>query len=362
MHNIKPIAIYLPQFHPFEENDKWWGKGFTEWNNVVKAKPLFRNHYQPHLPSDLGFYDLRLKTTHTDQINLAKTYGIEGFCYYHYWFNGKRLMDKALNIVLENDLEFPFMLCWANENWTRRWDGQDKEILIEQNYSEDDDLKHMNYLCESFFKHKNYILVNGKPVFVVYRPMLFPNIKSTIKLWRGIAQKHGFEDLHLIMVNAHQAEYSPKELGFDAVMDFQPQFKQAKRIIPNRINIKLHNLNIKKTPYWEHIICDYQQFSEEAYHTFKEKQSLGNINPCITPMWDNAARRKSGGFILKGSTPKLYEKWLSKIIADIKDRRGEDNFLFINAWNEWAEGNHLEPCQQWGKHYLEATKSAVVNA
>ena len=356
---IKTISIYLPQFHPFEENDNWWGKGFTEWRNVVKAKPLFDGHCQPHLPADLGFYDLRLRSTHLQQIQIAKENGIEGFCYYHYWFNGKRLMHSALDIVLENDLDFPFMLCWANENWTRKWDGQDHEVLIKQDYSKDDDQNHMNYLCETFFKHKNYILVNNKPVFVVYRPLLFPNIKETTKLWRAIANKHGFEGLHLIMVNAHQAEVKPEELGFDAIMDFQPQFKQAKRIIPSRASIKLHNLGIKKNPYWDHTICDYKQFSEEAFNIFLSKQETGNVNPCITPMWDNTARRKVGAFILRRSTPELYKEWLKKLIEAIKMRSGEDNFLFINAWNEWAEGNHLEPCEKWGNQYLQATKDAL---
>ncbi|TKB98624.1 glycosyltransferase WbsX family protein [Pedobacter cryophilus] len=359
---IKPIAIYLPQFHPFTENDEWWGKGFTEWTNVTKAKPLFKGHYQPHLPSDLGFYDLRLITTHLEQIKLAKQHGIEGFCYYHYWFNGKRLMNEALDIVLKNDLNFPFMLCWANENWTRRWDGHDQEVLIKQNYSDEDDGDHMSFLCETFFRHKNYITVDGKPVFVIYRPHLFPNIKVTIELWRKIAQKNGFNDLYLIMVNAHQAEISPSKLGFDAVMDFQPQFKQANRITPNKLEIKLHNFGIKKTPYWDHVICNYEQYSNEAFKAFIEKQSLGRVMPCITPMWDNTARRKKGGFIFKNNNPEIYKRWLLKLTEKIKKENGEDNFIFINAWNEWAEGNHLEPCTKWGKQYLEATKDILNNA
>ena len=177
------IAFYLPQYHPFPENDEWWGKGFTEWRNVVKARPLYRGHYQPHLPADLGFYDLRVPEVRQQQADMARMYGINGFCYYHYWFNGHQLMERPLEEMLSSgNPDFPFMLCWANENWTRAWDGGSRHILIAQNYSEEDDRAHIRYLLDNVFSDSRYIRVDGKPVFLIYRSMLFPNMKENFLL------------------------------------------------------------------------------------------------------------------------------------------------------------------------------------
>ena len=193
---IKPIAIYLPQFHPILENDEWWGKGFTEWTNVTKAQPRFEGHYQPHLPSDLGFYDLRLEEARLAQEELAKNFGIYGFCYYHYWFNGKRVLHEPLDRKMQNPKEdLPFMMCWANENWTRTWDGADHQVLLKQEYGFEDDLAHIKHLI-AFFTDNRYIKVNGKPIFIVYRPKLFPDIKKTIAIWRKAVQEAGFPDLY----------------------------------------------------------------------------------------------------------------------------------------------------------------------
>ena len=193
LNKIKPIAIYLPQFHPTPENDEWWGKGFTEWTNVAKATPRFEGHYQPQLPSDLGFYDLRLEEARMAQEAMAKEYGIHGFCYYHYWFNGKRMLQEPLDRKLKNPKEnFPFMLCWANENWTRKWDGGDHKILLKQDYSEEDDKKHIEALIP-YFKDSRYIRINNRPVFCIYRSTLFPNIKNTLKIWRDECRKQGLD-------------------------------------------------------------------------------------------------------------------------------------------------------------------------
>ena len=190
---IRPIAIYLPQYHPVKENDEWWGKGFTEWTNVVKAKPLYDGHYQPHIPADLGFYDLRLEETRKAQAALAKEYGIHGFCYYHYWFNGKRILERPFQEVFDSGKpDFPFMLCWANENWTRVWDGSENEVLLKQNYNEEDDRAHIRSLIP-YFKDKRYIKVDGKPFFIIYKSSDLPDIERTINVWREEAKLEGLE-------------------------------------------------------------------------------------------------------------------------------------------------------------------------
>lgn len=222
MKSIRPIAFYLPQYHPIPENDEWWGKGFTEWTNVTKAKPLFDGHYQPHLPADLGFYDLRLEETRIAQANLARQYGIYGFCYYHYWFNGRRILERPFQEVLERGKpDFPFMLCWANENWTRVWDGGEKNILLEQKYSEQDDIDHIRSLIPAF-KDTRYIKVDGKPVFVVYKSTLIPDIINTIKRWRNEAAMEGLE-LYLCRMDSF-GDYGNNYLadGFDAAINFEP--------------------------------------------------------------------------------------------------------------------------------------------
>ena len=218
---IKPIAIYLPQFHPTPENDKWWGKGFTEWTNVTKAEPRFEGHYQPHLPADLGFYDLRLEEARLAQEALAKEYGIYGFCYYHYWFNGKRLLYEPLDRKMKNPKEdFPFMLCWANENWSRSWDGSENKMLMKQEYSEEDDRNHIQHLL-TYFKDERYIRVDGKPFFAFYKPDLFPNIKRTLEIFREEARKQKIE-LYLTWFErwiGWQGE-NHEDLGFDAAVEF----------------------------------------------------------------------------------------------------------------------------------------------
>ena len=222
-HAKRVIAFYLPQYHPFPENDRWWGAGFTEWRNVVKARPLFRGHYQPHLPADLGFYDLRVPEVRQQQAALAERYGLSGFCYYHYWFNGHRLMQRPVEEMLASGKpDFPFMLCWANENWTRAWDGGEQEVLIRQEYSEEDDRAHIRYLLDEVFRDPRYIRVDGKPVFAVYRSALFPDIRRTIEVWREEATARGVE-LYLCRVESFNAAGREElAVGFDAAIEFQP--------------------------------------------------------------------------------------------------------------------------------------------
>lgn len=353
--NIKAIAVVLPQFHPIPENDEWWGKGFTEWTNVTKAKPLFKDHYQPHLPADLGFYDLRLEEAREAQAEIAKVHGIGGFCYYHYWFNGKRLLEYPINEILKSQKpDMPFMLCWANENWTRRWDGLDKEILISQEYSFQDDENHIRWLCANVFNDPRYIRVNDKPVFIIYRSDLFPDIKETLAKWRKIAKEEfGYKDLYLCVMESFSKKITPTIDGFDAAIEFSPH-----HILEHRSKIPFKNLVLNKlkrnTGSYE--FRDYKRAVEVSVG---RKLPDYKLFRSVTPSWDNTPRKKENGVIAKGSTPKVYKNWLTAVIKGFTPFSEEENFVFINAMNEWAEGNHLEPCVKYGKQYLVATKEAL---
>jgi len=359
MTKLRPIAIYLPQFHPIVENDNWWGKGFTEWTNVTKAKPRFYKHYQPHLPSDMGFYDLRLSEAREEQAKLAKEYGIEGFCYYHYWFNGRRILEKPLEGVLKSKKpDFPFCVCWANENWSRRWDGSDEDILLKQNYDHEDDREHIKYLCENVFSDNRYIRVDGKPLFIIYRQNLFPNIENTIEIWREEAIKLGFEGLYIAYMQSFSQRFDPKKFGFDAAIEFQPDFSNFPKRKRQLFQKLFHPLNNNKDTVLKDKIYLYKDIVEKMITKPKPHYKCF---PSAFPMWDNSARRKSGGIIVHDSTPELYRSWLKHIAISFKPYSSEENFVFINAWNEWAEGNHLEPCQKWGRQYLEVTKEELSN-
>ena len=369
---IRPIAFYLPQYHPVPENDEWWGKGFTEWTNVSKAKPLFPGHYQPHLPSDLGFYDLRLSEVREQQANLARDHGIYGFCYYHYWFNGKRILQRPFNEVLESGKpDFPFMLCWANENWTRIWDGSANHILLEQNYSEQDDLAHIQSLIPAF-KDPRYIKVKGKPVFAVYRSTKIPDVAATIRRWRNYAAKEGLE-LYLCRVESfgESGETYLKD-GFDAAIRFEPfssnLFAYKECLLKEHLNKKIgrrfldYIFSLRKSQNKKHNEL-HNRLSYVAYVDFLKnlKPVEYKVFPGVTPMWDNTARKQENAFIFKDSTPEKYKDWLSFETERFKPFSEQENFIFINAWNEWAEGNHLEPCHLWGRRYLEVTKEVLQN-
>lgn len=359
MSRIKPIAFYLPQYHPIPENDAWWGKGFTEWHNVVKARPRFKGHYQPHLPADLGFYDLRLPETRAAQAELAQAYGIYGFCYYHYWFNGKRLLERPFNEVLATgEPDFPFCLCWANENWTRRWDGKDKDILVEQDYHPESNRQQIRWLVKAF-SDPRYIRIQGKPLFLVYRASSFPNPRKTVEVWREEAHKLGIGDIFLARVESFPNEHTnPVDLGFDAAVEFQPDWKRLGPPIQNgrRWNL-LRRLGLAEKAFANNRIHLYEEVVERM---IKKPETSYLRFPCVTPSWDNSARRSMDkATIFHGSSPKLYGDWLRSAIQKVKKHPATDGFLFINAWNEWAEGNHLEPCQRWGKKYLEVTRNVI---
>jgi lipopolysaccharide biosynthesis protein len=350
MTKIRPIAFVLPQFHPIPENDAWWGKGFTEWTNVTKAKPLYEGHYQPQLPTDLGFYDLRLPEARQAQASLAKDYGIEGFCYYHYWFNGKRLLDRPLDGMLkQKDLDMPFMLCWANENWTRRWDGRDEEVLIKQNYSIEDDKAHIRWLCKHVFSDERYIKVDGKPIFPIYNHRHFPDLKRTGEIWRQIAKdEFGFPDLYLCVLESFNVKVNPEDYNFDAAVEFSPH-KIMVDYIPKTF---LQKMKLKQS-------FDFRNFETAVDKILNRKIPPFKLFRSVTPGWDNTPRMGKNALITVGSSPELYYKWLSQIVKEFEPFSKNENFIFINAMNEWAEGNHLEPCIKYGRAYLEATKKAI---
>jgi len=353
---LRALGVVLPQFHPIPENNKWWGKGFTEWTNVAKAKPRFRGHYQPHIPADLGFYDLRLEESRIAQAELAKEYGIYGFCYYHYWFHGKQLLEKPVNeIVASGKPDFPFCLCWANESWGRNWDGVNKDIIQAQEYSKDDHLNHIKHLLE-IFKDKRYIKVNARPLFIVYRIKSIPDAKEMIEIWNVEAKNMGFEKgLYILSTTSHGFEENPVPLGFDASWDFLPYICSSKASFNFRVVRKIRKIfNLKEK---DRLVL-YSNIVDTALQNYPNSKQWKEY-PCVCPGWDNSPRRKTGALILHDSTPELYEKWLANTCEKFEPYSEDENFVFLNAMNEWAEGNYLEPDLKWGLKYLEATKRVL---
>ena len=364
--DVRLIAFYLPQYHPIPENDGWWGKGFTEWTNVAKAVSLFPGHYQPHVPADLGFYDLRLPQVRSAQAQLARQYGIHGFCYWHYWFKGRQLLELPFKEVLSTaQPDFPFCLAWANENWTRRWDGEDQQVLMPQEYSLEDDVKHIRWMLQAF-RDPRYITIDGKPLVLIYRVNNLPDPTETARLWREEASREGFPGLYLCTITSLPVlDFAPHTIGFDAAVEFQPDWGRLPDREPPARNTVMGKLFKQFAPqgraaYANNSVRSYPRLAQAmmaladpAYKRF----------PCVTPGWDNSPRRKSGANIFKDSDPVTYGRWLRHAMRQSARRfEGEERLVFINAWNEWAEGNHLEPDQQWGHAYLEETFRAIVAA
>ncbi len=354
----RAIAFYLPQYHPIPENNEWWGKGFTEWTNVVKAKPLFKGHHQPHLPADLGFYDLRLEEAREAQANLAKEYHVHGFCYYHYWFNGRRILERPFDDVLKSGKpDLPFCLCWANENWTRAWDGLNKNILLGQHYSTEDDLAHIQHLIPAF-RDERYIRVNGKALFLVYRTELLPDPKRTAQIWREAAEKAGVGELYLVRVERFQGDLDPASIGFDAAVEFAPDGAvMGQPLWHRKRHAPLTSLGLLPKAYIHSSIYDYQTIVQRM---LKKPEPDYKLFLGVAPSWDNTARKAKNASLMKNSSPAGYEKWLKETVKKTLSRfKGDEQLLFINAWNEWGEGCHLEPDQKYGRQYLEATKRAL---
>ncbi len=343
--NPRLIAHYLAQFHPIPENDLWWGKGFTEWTNVTKATALFPGHYQPHLPTELGFYDLRVRETRLDQIALAKQYGIDGFCYHYYWFSGKRLLHRPLDEMLADPgTAMPFCLCWANENWTRRWDASEHEVLIAQRYLPDDDLEFIKSI-EPFLRDPRYIRVDGAPLLIVYRPQQLPDPRRSAQIWREYCERVGIGALHLCSALTHGNE-AYLQFGFDSGVEFPPH--------------NLRNGNINQTvnfisPFRGNVM----DFREVARSYLERQYGGGRVFKSVFPSWDNTARTGNRALVVANATPNNYEWWLARTLEkSAEDFPVRDRLVFINAWNEWAEGCHLEPDRRHGRAFLEATLRA----
>lgn len=348
---MKLIAFYLPQFHPIPENDAWWGEGFTEWSNVARGTPQFEGHYQPHVPADLGFYDLRLAETREAQAALARQYGIHGFCYYHYWFNGKQLLERPFNEVLAcGSPDFPFCLCWANDPWSRRWDGRESELLQAQTYSEADDLNHIRALLPAL-QDRRSITVEGKPMFLVYRGKHLPDPTRTTDIWREEVCKAGLKGIHLVAVEtAWDVGWDATRGGFDAKVLFQPQFgllmTHAAR---NGAQIPVVGKDSLQ-------VYDYARARMEVSKALQPVPYRRYES--VFPGWDNTARVGERAVVMHGSTPVAYEEWLREAVERAFANPPDHRLVFLNAWNEWAEGAHLEPDVRHGVAYLEATARA----
>ncbi|WP_210184621.1 glycoside hydrolase family 99-like domain-containing protein [Phyllobacterium sp. OV277] len=340
----KLIAFYLPQFHRVAENSEWWGPGFTEWMNVARGRPNFVGHYQPHIPRELGFYDLSQTAVIAEQAELARLYGIHGFCFYHYWFSGRRILERPAENFLKSDININFCLCWANENWTRTWDGDTKSVLLEQKYAEDDAENFIESLIE-YFQDSRYIKVNGKPLLVVYRAKQIPDPKKTFAKWRELAKQHGFSDLHIAVVDFYDIS-SPEECAADALVEFPPHKFNSRKSVPENPP-KVIN------PEFTGNLVDYHKMIAQSANRATPPFTLYRG---IIPSWDNTARRQNTPTIVVNANPDLYQEWLSFLRTYTRqESKGAENFIFINAWNEWGEGCHLEPDQKWGLSYLAAT-------
>ena len=350
LNDVRLIAFYLPQYHPIPENDLWWGKGFTEWTNVAKALPSFAGHYQPHVPADLGFYDLRLPEVMERQAELARRYGVHGFCYYYYWFAGRRLLEMPIERMLaEGRPELPFCLCWANENWTRRWDGLDSQVLVGQTHSDEDDLAVMRDLMR-YFRDPRYIRIDGRPLLLVYRAPQFPDVARTARNWRDLCRAEGIGEIYLAYMETFDEALKvlpPSRFGFDASVEFPP----------HQTAIPMAQPETTLDPGFAGVVSDYRRVAMEY---------LKRVSPAHTrfrgvmPSWDNTPRHESRAYVFHHASPGAYQAWLEAILDWTREQNfGDERIVFVNAWNEWAEGTHLEPDCRFGHGWLEATRNAL---
>jgi lipopolysaccharide biosynthesis protein len=343
---VRPIAFYLPQFHPVQENSDWWGEGFTEWTNVARARPNFNGHYQPHIPKDLGFYDLRMRQVIQTQAELAKKYSIFGFCFYFYWFSGRRILEAPIDVFFRSKIDMNFCFCWANENWTKRWDGGSNEILLKNEHSVENDNRFIEDVIP-YMMDDRYIRYCGQPLLLVYRADLLTNAKATFSHWRRRAGESGLAGLFIACVNFYGND-RPDDFGGDALVEFPPhQYMEQSFCDPPPIT----------NPEFRGSTLDYRIVAAQSIDRHHDDFLMFHG---AMPSWDNTARRQNTSDVFLNSSPELFEFWLRhQAVKTINDKRNEERFLFINAWNEWAEGCHLEPCLRYGHRHLEAVRRAI---
>ncbi len=351
MNRVRVIAFYLPQFHPIPENDLWWGKGFTEWTNVSKALPSYRDHYQPHLPADLGFYDLRVPQVYHEQANLLRRYELEGVCIYYYNFDGKPFLSRPLETILgKPDIALKFCLCWANENWSRRWDGGDREVLLQQRYDADTIEGVLQDLLRAA-RDSRYLTVNKRPLFLIYRPMIIPEVANLVARFRARALSELGVDLHVVFVESMElfgGKVDPRAYGFDASVEFPPH-GLAEPASDSRDILK---------DGWAGHRYDYEQTIQRAIL----RAGVGWPRyPGVFPSWDNTARQPLKGTSFDNGCPEAFKFYVEEKIAECRRLFvGDQRMVFVNAWNEWAEGAHLEPDLAYGHGWLEVIRDAII--
>jgi hypothetical protein len=378
------IAFYLPQFHPIPENDHWWGKGFTEWTNVARARPLFRGHYQPRVPADLGFYDLRLPETRAAQAALARSAGIEGFCYWHYWFAGKRLLQRPFNEVLKSgEPDFPFCLGWANQTWSGTWHGAPNRILIEQTYPGREDCERHFYALVEAFRDPRYIRVRGKPVFVIFNPPELPRPSEFIEVWQALAEKNGWPGIHFVAhVAFHDQPYDYRSIGFAGALAanaYAVCYTSAWQRSLAWYGLQHRHCSILKSSllrplalsraaglvaqkYFCRLLSKPRvfEYAEAMRYFLAHVGPEPGSYPCILPNWDHSPRTGNRAIIMHNSTPELFRGHLREALRLVADRPFEDRLVFVKSWNEWAEGNYLEPDLRFGHQYLDVVRDEVL--
>jgi lipopolysaccharide biosynthesis protein len=353
---IKAIAAYLPQFHPIPENDLWWGKGFTEWTNVAKAKPLFKGHWQPRLPADFGFYDLRVPEVREAQAQLAMEYGIHGFMYWHYWFGGKRIIERPFTEVVQSGKpDFPFCVCWANQTWSGTWHGlSNNEILIEQTYpGKEDYIAHFYALLDAFQDYR-YIEVSGKKLVFIYQPWNLPDKKEFTDIWQNLAIMEGLNGIHFVGMHM-PAEYLPEPDGFDATT--VGLFERNKYSVTGKGNMLRHL--VKRATFKKHdvhpLIVSYERYVSK----YPEHQLAANQYPWILADWDNTPRSGKDGWIFEGASPELFGRLCEKSFLQTANKSEDEKIVVVRSWNEWGEGNYLEPDSKSGTSYLQEFKKQL---